>query len=70
MTPAEYKALREKLGLTQAELAARLGVTRKTVNSRERSPKRISAEAAMAIRSLNAKTEGPLGQTSNNESDV
>ncbi|HQW29913.1 MAG TPA: helix-turn-helix domain-containing protein [Verrucomicrobiales bacterium] len=54
MTPAEYKAIREKLGLTQAGLAARLGVTRKTVNSRENGAK-ITEEAALAILSLSAQ---------------
>ena len=54
MTPAEYKALREKLGLTQAGLAALLGVTRKTVNSRETGAVRITEEAALAIRSLSS----------------
>ena len=53
MTPVEYKALRCKLGLTQAGLAAVLGVTRKTVNSRENGAK-ITEEAALAIRSLSS----------------
>ena len=53
MTPSEYKALRKKLGLTQAGLAARLGVTRKTVSSRENGAK-ITEEAALAIRSLSS----------------
>lgn len=51
MTAPEYKAQREKLGLTQAELASRLGVTRKTINARENGAK-ITEEAARAIRSL------------------
>jgi DNA-binding XRE family transcriptional regulator len=54
MIPAEYKAIREKLGLTQAGLAARLGVTRKTINARENGAK-ITEEAALAIRSLSAQ---------------
>ena len=54
MIPSEYKALREKLGLTQAGLAARLGVTRKTINARENGAK-ITEEAALAIRSLSAQ---------------
>jgi DNA-binding XRE family transcriptional regulator len=52
MTASEYKALREKLGLTQAGLAAVLGVTRKTVNSRETGAVRITEEARLAILSL------------------
>lgn len=57
MTPAEYKALRHKLGLTQAGLAARLGVSRKTVNARETGATRITEEAALAIRALLAPRE-------------
>ena len=53
MTPVEYKALRCKLGLTQAGLAARLGVTRKTINARENGAK-ITEEAALATRSLSS----------------
>ena len=52
MSPDQYKAIREKLGLTQAGLAARLGVTRKTINSRETGATRITKEAAMAIKTL------------------
>ena len=66
MTPAEYKALREKLGLTQDELASRLGVTRKTVNLREKGAK-ITREAQLAIERLemlyfeNAQTMASYG---------
>ena len=49
MNPEQYKAKREKLGLTQAGLAARLGVTRKTINSRETGATRITREAEYAI---------------------
>lgn len=52
MNPSEYKAIRESLKLTQAELAKKLGVTRKTVNSRENGKVVISAEAWLAIRNL------------------
>jgi DNA-binding XRE family transcriptional regulator len=51
MTGPEYKALREKLSLTQAELASRLGVTRKTINARENGAK-ITEEARLAILSI------------------
>jgi DNA-binding XRE family transcriptional regulator len=53
MTGPEYKALREKLGLTQAGLAALLGVTRKTINARENGAK-ITEEARLAILSLSS----------------
>jgi DNA-binding XRE family transcriptional regulator len=43
--------IREKLDLTQAGLASRLGVTRKTINARENGAK-ITEEARLAINSL------------------
>ena len=49
MTPADYKAAREKLRITQRELAERLGVTRATINSREAGRVRITKEAELAI---------------------
>jgi DNA-binding XRE family transcriptional regulator len=53
MTGQEYKALRERLALTQGELASRLGVTRKTINARENGAK-ITEEARLAIVSLSS----------------
>jgi DNA-binding XRE family transcriptional regulator len=53
MTSDEYKKLRDQLGLTQAGLAALLGVTRETVARRETGAA-ITEEAALAIRSLSA----------------
>lgn len=35
MTPEEFRALREAAGLTQGQLAARLGLTREAVNRLE-----------------------------------
>ena len=57
MTPTEYKAHREKLGLTQGGLAAHLGLTRETINRREKGdPKApITEEAALAIRALKSR---------------
>lgn len=54
MKPAEYRKLREQLGLTQAGLASLLGVTRATINAREAGRVPINGEAAAAIRSLAA----------------
>lgn len=48
MTAAEYKARRERLGLTQVELAARLGVSRRTIINREQG-RLIPLEAQLAI---------------------
>mgnify|MGYP000601478719 FL=1 len=57
MSPKEYKSIREKLSLTQAGLASRLEVTRKTVNSRETGAVRITEEAALALRFLMQNAE-------------
>ncbi len=54
MTPPEYKSLRERLGLTQAEFAVAAGVTRETVAKRETTA-RITLEAELAIRFLVAE---------------
>jgi DNA-binding XRE family transcriptional regulator len=51
MTPAEYKATRERLG-TQAEVAAMLGVNRVTVAKRESGTMTLTNEAVLAIQSL------------------
>ena len=52
MSPEEYKANREKLGLSQTALAQRLGVGRETVNRRESGVQKISEEAALAMLQL------------------
>lgn len=52
MEGPEYKALRERLGLTQAGLAALLGVTRETINAREAGRTPITKEASLALLSL------------------
>lgn len=51
MTAAEYKATRERLGMTQAALAVALDVSRKTINEREAGGT-ITREAAMALELL------------------
>jgi DNA-binding XRE family transcriptional regulator len=55
VTPKKYKATRRALGLTQAELAALLGIDRRTVISRERTGP-IPEEAALAIEHLRCIT--------------
>ena len=55
MTPRKYKAIRRDLGLTQAELAALLGIDRRTVISREQGGP-IPEEAALAIEHLRCVT--------------
>lgn len=51
MDAAEYKAKRERLGMTQAALAAALDVSRKAINQREQGGT-ITREAAMALELL------------------
>lgn len=60
MTPAEYKALREKLG-TQKAVADLLGVTRETVARREQEGGKINREAELAIRALKKGRRQPSG---------
>lgn len=52
MTADKYKAARERLGMTQEQLAKRLGVSRATINAREAGRVPVTAESAMAIMSL------------------
>ncbi|HUX01965.1 MAG TPA: helix-turn-helix domain-containing protein [Phycisphaerae bacterium] len=59
MTPDAYRKIRRKLGLTQAGLAARLGVTSTTVARRERGEQRITREAELAIRQVVAQASRP-----------
>ena len=51
MTAAEYKATRERLGMTQSALAEALDVSRKAINQREQGGT-ITREAAMALELL------------------
>jgi transcriptional regulator with XRE-family HTH domain len=54
MDATEYKKTRIQLGLSQAGLAALLGVSLRTIANRESGVHPISHEAAVAIRSLAA----------------
>lgn len=54
MSPEEYRSIRKKLGLTQAELAEKLGVSRRTIVKRE-GDKTITREAQIAISSLTSE---------------
>jgi len=58
MTPHEYRAKRESLGYTQAQLAHLLGVTVTTISRREtgaRGLSKVSYEAELAINTLPPK---------------
>jgi DNA-binding XRE family transcriptional regulator len=57
MTPDQYHQIRINLGLTQAELAKALGVSRDTVMRREGGQTPITAEQAAAIRLMAAKAD-------------
>ena len=52
MSPDQYRAEREARGLTQAQLADELGVTRVTVARRETGTRPINREAELAIKAL------------------
>jgi DNA-binding XRE family transcriptional regulator len=55
MSPDEYKATRQRLGMTQAALAVALDVSRKAINEREAGGT-ITREAAMALELLELRT--------------
>jgi DNA-binding XRE family transcriptional regulator len=50
VTRQQYRAVRLHLNYTQAELAAKLGITRVTVSKRETGSEPITCEASMALR--------------------
>ena len=52
MSGAEYKAERKRRGLSQAALAALVGVTQGTISDRETGRREITREAEMALLSL------------------
>ncbi len=52
MKPGELRAAREKLGLTQAELAKALGVQRVTVARWETGLRKIPAMMVLALKGL------------------
>ena len=61
MTSIEFKAIREDLGLTQAELAAKLGMTQPMVSRierGEREPTNQQGAAITLLRELLTKGEG------------
>ncbi len=66
MDAAEYKATRERLGMTQAALAVALDVSRKAINEREAGGT-ITREAAMALELLELRTT-PKRRKGTNES--
>jgi len=52
MTHTEYRSIRAALGLTQAEIAKELGVSRETINRRESGEQPITKEAGMSLHLL------------------
>lgn len=58
MTGTELKAQRTRLGLTQLELAAKLGVTANSVARWERGERGISEPIAKLVQMLRAKKAG------------
>jgi transcriptional regulator with XRE-family HTH domain len=57
MTPAQLKRIRQKLGLTQSELGAQLGVTQNTVARWETSVRGIPEPTARLIERLVAESK-------------
>jgi len=59
VSPDQYRKHREQLGLTQAGLAALLGIPREAIVRREAGAQRITEEAAIALRALPRPTSKP-----------
>ena len=57
--PADLRAIRKRLGLTQAELAAALGVSRKTIIDREAGNVPITRETELAMAWLEVTQRQP-----------
>lgn len=55
MTPAEFRANRERLGLTQLALAEVLGITTTSVARKERGEQAIVERDVLALRALAQK---------------
>ena len=66
MTSVEYKATRERLGMTQAALAVALDVSRKAINQREQGGT-ITREAAMALELLALRSPKRVRKSENNQ---
>src|SRR5438093_10137430 len=64
MTPSEFRKIRrERLGLTQEQLAARLGTTRMTITRYEAGTRRISGVAQTALKQLASSSHIPMAGT-------
>ena len=59
MNPDQYRKHREHLGLTQAGLAALLGLPREAIVRREAGTQKITIEAEIAIRALKPGASPP-----------
>lgn len=66
MTSDEYKATRERLGMTQAALAVALDVSRKAINQREQGGT-ITREAAMALELLALRSPKRVRKSENDK---
>jgi DNA-binding transcriptional regulator YiaG len=62
MTPAEFRAARERLGLTQTALAAALEVTLRAVQMWEAGDRAIPGPARVALRLMSAQSSTSGGR--------
>lgn len=58
MTPAEFRALRRRLGLTQAQLAAALGMSRDQILRYEAGRAPIPRVVELAVRQISTDFDG------------
>ncbi len=69
MNATEYKATRERLGMTQAALAVALDVSRKAINEREAGGT-ITREAAMALELLALRSPKRVRKSENDQVEL
>lgn len=62
MTAEELKSFREKNGLSQEQLAAKLKVARNTVNRWENKSRRIPEFLDLALETIERKIQNPVAQ--------
>jgi len=69
MTGPEYKAIRERLGITQALFAQAVGRSRKIINEREQADE-VPLEAALAAELLALRSPKRSRKGTNAQSDA
>ena len=67
MTPAEFQAWRERLGLTRAQAAAELGMSVEYIRSAETGRREISKTVELACRAVEADRAATTSRICNDD---